>query len=88
MYDHKLAAFDTRLFLPDRYVCGSSEPIVVEKHLSEQDLIAKTVELALEAVVEIFEHYNGNTASGRSWRRISASSESAVSASCSFSYYN
>ncbi len=33
---------------------------IFEKRVSEQDLISKTDELALDAVVEIFEHFNWN----------------------------
>lgn len=60
MYDHQLAAFNSRRLMPDRYVRESSEPIVFETQVSAQDLISKTDELALDAVVEIFEHFNWN----------------------------
>ena len=60
MGDHQLAAFDSRRFMPDWYVRASDEPILIEKEVSEQDLITNKDELALDVVVEIFENFNWN----------------------------
>lgn len=58
--DHQLIAFDTSRFLGDDYVYTSDGPIVIEKEIPEQDLIAKPDEFALDYIVEIFERFQWN----------------------------
>jgi len=58
MADHQLATFDASRLLFGDYTCTATEPIVFENEFSQDELISRTDELALDAVVEIFEHFN------------------------------
>lgn len=58
--DHQLTAFDASRLLRDDYVYTTDDPIVIEKEIPEQDLIAKPDAFALDYIVEIFERFQWN----------------------------
>lgn len=60
MKDHQLATFNSSRFMPDSYVYNESEPIVIEREVPQQQLVATPDEFALDFVVEIFERFNWN----------------------------
>jgi len=58
--DHQLATFDMNRFLSDDYVYTTDVPIIIEKEISEQDLVANPDKFALDYIVEIFERFQWN----------------------------
>jgi len=60
MKDHELVAFDASRFLPSGYVCTANDPIVIEREISQQELVTKPDEFALDFVIEIFERFQWN----------------------------
>jgi hypothetical protein len=55
--DHQLAAFDASRFLRDDFVYSADTPIVIEREIPEQELVAKPDEFALDYVINIFERF-------------------------------
>jgi hypothetical protein len=60
--DHQLTSFDVRrsISLRDDYVYTTDVPIVIEKEIPQQDLIAKPDDFALDYIVEMFERFQWN----------------------------
>jgi len=55
--DHQLATFDASRFLGDNYVYSADAPIIIEREIPEQELVAKPDEFALDYVINIFERF-------------------------------
>jgi hypothetical protein len=58
--DHQLATWGGRRFLEDSFVYSADTPIVIEREIPEQELVAKPDEFALDYVINIFEHFQWN----------------------------
>jgi hypothetical protein len=56
--DHELVSFNASRFMPDGYVYVTDEPIIMEKEISQQELVTNPDNLALNFIVEIFERFN------------------------------
>ncbi len=57
---HQLVSFGFNRLHSAEFVVKHDQPIVVGKEFSLQDLVSRTDELALDAIVEIFEQFNWN----------------------------
>ena len=60
MNDHQLEMFDASRILFREYVRLSSNPVVFEREVTEDELISSGDQLALDLAVEIFENFNWN----------------------------
>lgn len=58
--DHQLATWSGSRHLPDNYVYPADTPIVIEREIPEQELVAKPDEFALDYVINIFERFQWN----------------------------
>ncbi len=55
--DHQLAAFGLSRFPGDDFVYSAETPIVIEREIPEQELVAKPDEFALDYAINIFERF-------------------------------
>lgn len=61
MADHQLFSYDRGRHVGDyKFIRQSDLPIVIKEEFSQQDVVSRTDELALDAVVKIFEQFNWN----------------------------
>jgi len=60
MKDHALASFNGSRHLHDGYVYTIDDPIVIEREIPQQELIANPDNFALDFIIEIFERFNWN----------------------------
>jgi len=58
--DHQLVTWSGSRHLPDNYVYSANTPIVIEREISEQELVSKSDEFALDYVINIFERFQWN----------------------------
>ncbi|MFC1916642.1 hypothetical protein ACFLX1_00705 [Chloroflexota bacterium] len=58
--DHELASFSASRFLHDGYVYTTDAPIVREREISQDELVANPDDFALDFIIEIFERFNWN----------------------------
>jgi len=58
--DHELISFNANRFLRHGYVYAVDDPIIIEKEIPQQELVANPDDFALNFVIEIFERFNWN----------------------------
>lgn len=58
--DHQLVTYGGSRFLRNDYVHSTDTPILIEQEISDQDLVSKSDEFALDYIVNIFERFQWN----------------------------
>jgi hypothetical protein len=58
--DHELTTFGSRRYLPEGYVYANDKPLLIEREISQQELINKPDEHALDFITSIFERFQWN----------------------------
>jgi len=58
--DYELASFNASRFLRQGYVHTADDPIIIEKEIPQQELVANPDDFALNFIIEIFERFNWN----------------------------
>ena len=58
--DHELASFGANRYLHDGYVYTKDDPIVIEREVPQDKLVANPDNFALDFIIDIFEHFNWN----------------------------
>ena len=63
MKGHELTSLNSSRLLDENFVYTADEPIIIEKEIPQQELVAAPDNFALDFIIEIFERFNWNNPS-------------------------